>query len=252
LAPVLGLVYIGSSYTADRYWYLALVGPALAAVFLLQRVDHKQVAFGAGSLVVLLVLGALSFKQTAVWKDDAALFHQAVDVDPQHLTALGNLGSYYRVQKDDQQALKFYLAALEVNPRDHIVHYNIAHIRNNQGDRAGSIAACRGALDGYPNYARAHHLLGVLLADPTHRETYAPEESLTHLKRAGELDPQEPRFALNYVYNVHLQGHREEAKQAIKQALKSLPPSEAKVSQQLKKWLREINQSAVGARADRR
>ncbi len=252
MAPVLGLVYIGSSYTADRYWYLALAGPALAVAFLLQRVTRFQGAVIPGTLLVLLVLGTLSFRQAKVWSNDSALFHHAVAVDPNHLTALGNLGSYYRVQKDDEQALKYYLAALEVNPRDHIVHYNIAHIRNNQGDRAGSIAACRECLNGYPNYARAHFFLGALLADPAFKETYAPEEALTHLKKACDLDPQEPRFALNYVYNLHRQGRREDAREATARALENLPPSASKVSQRLKQWLRESKSQGMQVSPQRR
>ena len=243
LSPVVGLVYIGSGYTADRYWYIALVGPALALAFFLQRKTRWQDAKIPVALVVLLVLGMLSFKQTKVWKNDLALFRHAVAVDPHHLTALGNLGSYYRVQKDDVQALKYYEAALKVNPRDHIVHYNIAHIRNNQGDRAGSIAACRACLKGYPNYARAHHLLGVLLADQAHRDTYAADESLVHLRKAFELDQSKPGYAINLVLNLYQQRHREEAIETIHHALRVFPP-DSEVSQQLKKWLREIQTSA--------
>lgn len=242
LSPVLGLVYIGSGYTADRYWYLALVGPALTVAFLLQRKTRWQNAKIPVALVALLVLGTLSFKQTKVWKNDFALFHHAVEVDPHHLTALGNLGSYYRVQKDDEQALKYYEAALKINPHDHIVHYNVAHIRNNQGDRAGSIAACRACLDGYPNYARAHHLLGVLLADQSHQDTYAPDESLRHLRKAFELDQSKPRYAINLVFNLHQQRHPEEAIEAINQALRVFPP-DSEVSRQLKKWLGEMQLS---------
>ncbi|YCM42165.1 tetratricopeptide repeat protein [Verrucomicrobiaceae bacterium 227] len=237
LSPVLGFFYIGDSYTADRYLYLALMGPALATMFLLPRVTRWRSAVVPGSMLVLLVLGMLSFKQTKVWRNDSALFHHAVAVDPHHLTALGNLGSYYRVQKDDNQALIYYMAALEVNPNDHIVHYNIAHIRHNQGDRAGSVAALRACLDGYPNYGRAHHFLGVLLVDAAHKETYLPDEGLAHLKKACELNPQEPRYALNYVYNLHRQGRQEEAREATVRALKELPPGATSVTERLKKWL---------------
>lgn len=237
LAPVLGFVYIGSSYTADRYWYLALGGPALAVAYLLQRVSCRRNVVIPVSLMVLVSLGALSFRQTKVWRNDSALYHHAVAIDPDHLTALGNLGAHYRAQKDDAQALEYYSAALEVNPRDHIVWYNVAHIRNNQGDRVASIAACRAALEGYPNYGRACHMLGVLLADPAYEDTYLPEEALIHLRKACELNPQEPRFVLNYVYNLRRQGHRKVADEVTSQALKLLPPSAVKVTEQLKKWI---------------
>lgn len=248
LSPVLGLVYIGSGYTADRYWYLALVGPAVALAFFLQRKTRWQEAKVPVSLLVLLVLGVVSFKQTKVWENDFALFHHAVEVDPQNLTALGNLGSYYRTQKDDGKALEYYLAALEVNPHDHVVLYNVAHIRNNRGDRAGSIAACRACLEGYPNYARAHHLLGVLLADQAHQDTYAPDESLVHLRKAFELDQGKPRYAVNLVFNLYQQRHREEAIETIHHALKVFPP-DSEVSLQLRKWLGEMQTSANANRA---
>lgn len=237
LSPVLGLFYIGSSYTADRYFYLALAGPALALAFFLQRETRWRNAAIPASLLVLLALGLLNFRQTKVWRDDFSLFHHAVTVDPGHLTALGNLGSYYRVQKDDVQALKYYEAALAINPNDHIVHYNVGHLRNNQGDRVGSIAAFRACLEGYPNYERGHHFLGIMLAEPSHQETYEPEKALFHLKRACEIDPSEPRFALNYIYHLYRQGFREEAKIATAEALKTLPKEATSVTGRLKKWL---------------
>lgn len=237
LSPVLGFFFIGDSYTADRYFYLALIGPALTVAFFLQRESRWRGKMVPAALLILLTLATLSFKQTKVWKNDFALFHHAVEVDPGNLTALGNLGSYYRVQKDDEKALEYYQAALEINPNDHIVQYNVAHIRNNRGDHAGSVEALRACLKGYPNYHKAHHFLGVQLVDSDHKETYDPAEGLEYLKKACELDPQEPRYALNYVYNLHRQGRREEAKVATARALETLPASATDVTGRLKKWL---------------
>lgn len=239
LSPVLGFFFIGDSYTADRYFYLALIGPALTVAFFLQRESRWRGKIVPAALLILLTLATLSFKQTKVWKNDYALFHHAVEVDPGNLTALGNLGSYYRVQKDDDKALEYYEAALEINPTDHIVQYNVAHIRNNRGDHAGSIEALRSCLKGYPNYHKAHLFLGVQLVDADHKYTYKPAEGLVHLKKACELDPQEPRYALNYIYNLHRQGRREEAREATARALETLPASATDVTGRLKKWLGE-------------
>lgn len=239
LAPVLGFFYLGSSYTADRYFYLALMGPALALASFLQRETRWKKEIASASLLALVVLGVLTFKQTKVWRDDFSLFSHAVSVDPENLTALGNLGSYYRVQKDDEKALKYYEAALAINPNDHIVHYNVAHLRNNQGDRKGSIAAFRACLDGYSNYERGHHFLGIMLADQNYQETYSPEEGLFHLKKAFDLKPDDPRFALNYIYHLHRQGRLQEAAEETARALRTLPPGASTVKERLKKWLKD-------------
>ena len=254
LSPVLGLFYVGSSFTTDRYFYLALLGPVLSLSFFLCRETRWRKVIVTSSLAALVVFGVLSHRQIKVWQSDFSLFSHAVEVDPEHLTALGNLGSYYRVQKDDKMALKYYEAALAINPNDHIVHYNVAHIRNNQGDPVGCIASFRDCLRAYPNYERAHHFLGIMLADPKHRETYSPEEGLVHLKKAWDLNPQEPRFALNYIYTLHREGLGERAAAETELALEVLPSSAEKVIARLKGWRdrpRKSSQS-ISPRKDKR
>ncbi|HXE52863.1 MAG TPA: hypothetical protein VN541_07615 [Tepidisphaeraceae bacterium] len=130
LAPVLGLttfdfqVYSG---VADHYLYLAMLGPALAAAWFVNR-------FRADARVVLAttcILGLLAVRtetQTRYWRDDQTFFTHAIEINPR------SWGSYFalatvahnraaQLANDPaaadaslRQALELYHRTLELNP----------------------------------------------------------------------------------------------------------------------------------------
>lgn len=100
VAPVLGLtpfMFQSISTVADHYLYLAMLGPALAAAFLLgQRPWAAQSTGRRRRIVATLVLGwlaACSATQTTYWQDGETLFRHALEVNPRSGTACNNLAS---------------------------------------------------------------------------------------------------------------------------------------------------------------
>ena len=76
LVPVLGLTE-HPHYTNDRYSYLAGILWPLLIAYALGQVWHRaslRVAFCALAAGVVLVFGALSFRQTLIWKNSETLF----------------------------------------------------------------------------------------------------------------------------------------------------------------------------------
>jgi tetratricopeptide (TPR) repeat protein len=83
LLPVLGLtvfVYERFSTTADRYVYLAMLGPALALASLIAL--WPRVVTFAISGVIIAVLAGLSLRQTTFWADSLALFTRVIEAHP--------------------------------------------------------------------------------------------------------------------------------------------------------------------------
>ena len=96
VSPVLGLtpfMFQFYSTVSDHYLYLAMLGPALALACVITHLPQRAVMGGA--VGALVVLAALSVKQAGTWKDDEALYAQAIAVNPNSFMAYNNLGSAY-------------------------------------------------------------------------------------------------------------------------------------------------------------
>jgi Flp pilus assembly protein TadD len=162
LAPVLGLVPFGYqdiSTVADRYAYLALLGPALFAAWIAAR----GAPWCIGVVVLALAAGAQSRRQTAIWADTETLFERTLAINPQSAVAESDIGLALSMRGDSESAMRHYERAIAIDPRQSIAHNNLGMLLFARGDVDGSIAHFRAALDARPGYARAHANLGVAL-----------------------------------------------------------------------------------------
>jgi hypothetical protein len=112
LSPTIGLMPVGIHVVADRYCYLALLGPALVvSVGLLHWRNAWPVA---GAWVVALTV--LSAQRTAVWANTETLFQNAVAEDARCLPAHLNLTIWYTRHQQFDQAIQHGEAAVAVAP----------------------------------------------------------------------------------------------------------------------------------------
>jgi protein O-mannosyl-transferase len=126
ILPVLGFlpfVLQHKSTVADHYLYLSMAGPALGLSWYLSRTQRRAAFYVSGAFLVFL--GALSFRQTAVWKDDVTLFGHAIKVNPRSTAALGNLGVAHLFRGDRDAAVKYWQETLEINPNDVAAQANL-------------------------------------------------------------------------------------------------------------------------------
>lgn len=96
LLPVSGIVPFTFQYfstVADRYDYLAMLGPALAVAGLLARFDGRLAR--AATSLVLLSLAALSVVQLRHWRDDWTLAAYTVKINPRSMAAIGTFQSLF-------------------------------------------------------------------------------------------------------------------------------------------------------------
>lgn len=185
LLPSLGLVpfdYQRFSTVADRYLYLAMLAPAVAVAIGLSRTRNPGVAAFVGCVVV--VLAVLSHRQTYHWKNTNTLFLRALEVNPRSLAAHSVLGYRYAAAGNDERALEEYGMALEANPGDPRVLFNLGNLLLRRGQFADAEAAYRQALPRMPRYSTLRSNLGVALAQMGRRE-----EALASLREAVRLDP---------------------------------------------------------------
>lgn len=165
LLPVLGLIpfaFQRFSTVADRYAYLAMLGPAIAiaalAVEIRSRAAHLAIA-------ALLMLAALtSAGQSRHWRSNAALFTQALAVNPTSTVALNGLGNVESKRGDWTAALALYHRAVAADPTNASSWLNAGRAELALGRPLPAIKCFERALEFRPDYDKARLPFAAALA----------------------------------------------------------------------------------------
>ncbi len=134
LLPALGLVKVGTQAAADRYAYLAILGPllliGLGIAFAAERIS-KSFSRTKGVLFVLclgtllsVILTSLTIRQIPVWKDDISLWTREIEVYP-YSVPLGYIcrADAYSRRGMTEQAIADYSFAVQVDPENSEAYY---------------------------------------------------------------------------------------------------------------------------------
>jgi tetratricopeptide (TPR) repeat protein len=170
LLPVLGLVQYGPHIAADRNTYLASVPLAIAAgvAFLwLWRQPAPRRRFARAALVtaaaaLVVILGALTWRQTAVWRDSETLWARVLAVGPSAI-AHSKLGIIRDEQGQLAEALSHFRTALDIHPGFAPAHNNWGIALARRGQFADAISHYQAALGASPDYLEAHLNLAIAL-----------------------------------------------------------------------------------------
>lgn len=188
LAPVLGLVKMGSHFAADRYSYLACGGLALLAGWALARAMGSKGIFKTfgvpAAFLVVLLMGRLTWQQTLHWKDSETLWNYVVPLAPESGLAINNLGDVYFGQGRYQEAAAAYTRSVALKPNFAFIRYNLAntYTKMNRWDLAE--AEYKETLRLAPAFSVARGNYGNLLTDSGR---YAEAEA--QYLEAIKLDP---------------------------------------------------------------
>ena len=183
LFPVLGFfdVYpFRFSYVADHFQYLASVGiivpiaGGLATMADAAGPSRRRAGQTACALLVV-GLGILSWRQSAMYRDAETLYREAIARNPGAWIAYQNLGTLLvRQERRVQEAIDAYRVALDIRPEYLQARNNLvmAHIRAatllpaTPAGTTEAIAHLQEALRVDPGSAEAHYVLGNLLLSP--------------------------------------------------------------------------------------
>ena len=134
LLPALGLVKVGTQAAADRYAYLAILGPllliglgiAIAAERISTGFTRSRGVLFALSLGTLLsvLLTTLTVRQISIWKDDITLWNREIEVYP-YSVPLGYIcrADAYSRRGMTEQAIADYSMAVQVDPQNSEAYY---------------------------------------------------------------------------------------------------------------------------------
>ena len=166
LAPVSNLIPI-STVKADRYLYLACVGPLLGLALTWPLLGRRVVWGGAA----LLLAGAtLSVARNRVWRDSEALWTASLAAAPENGLAHNNLGRALADEDQLSQAIEHLKKAVELEPADSGFRNNLAVtlMRAVRFDEAVPI------------------LEGLLADDPGSEQVSNAQRAITTLTEAGQ------------------------------------------------------------------
>jgi tetratricopeptide (TPR) repeat protein len=142
VAMVLQFISVGSAIMADRYTYIAFIGPFFCISLALSQLDKKHNTIKWGGFAVLLVaafiFARITYERTSVWKNSETLWSDVISKYPTVEVAYKNRGNYYGQNGKHDLALKDYDVYLKMNQTDPNIYVNYGNVMNlkNQNDKA--------------------------------------------------------------------------------------------------------------------
>jgi protein O-mannosyl-transferase len=196
LVPVIGLVQSGEQAMADRFMYLAMLGPLVAigigardGLRRVQTVAAADRSMTMAAAVLVLAGAAASYAQTAHWATSERLWRYAVTVTPANYLAFENLGRALRDDRRFDDAVASYEQAKAYAPQGSVKYQAVMDnaigiTRQRQGRDADAERAFADAVANDPRLAEAQNNLGNALA-----AAGRPGEALPHFRAAVDRNP---------------------------------------------------------------
>ena len=115
---------VDAEIVADRFMYLSSFGFCFLAGHVLDRLFQKRHLLAWIALPLFLFMGASSFHQCKIWKNDLTLWQASLAVNPPTSIAFNNLGNYFYKKQDWEQALTYYSRAITLAPSSCVAYSN--------------------------------------------------------------------------------------------------------------------------------
>lgn len=135
LILVLQFIPFGEVLTADRYMYLPILGLAfsLSPLFSYVKTQLKIIP-----LILVLILGILTFNRASVWKNSVALYSDILKKYPHSYAALNSLGAEYMLNKNYDLAASYLNQSIKENPANYKGYFNrgLLYAQTDQTEKA--------------------------------------------------------------------------------------------------------------------
>ena len=223
MVPAIGLLQVGVQSMADRYTYIPLLGVFWIVVWVAaDLIGRWRLPGGIAALVTLLVLGtciARTRVQLDYWRNGESLFRHTIATTSNNFVAFQGLGVALCNQGRLDEAVGYYLKALEFRPsnKNMLTNLNEALIQID----ILKATTNRSPAPGWPagvDYANAHNILGLGLAMNGNLD-----DATLHFRKALLYEPDNVNAGINLSYALVLQGRLDEAVIHLREALQYEP-----------------------------
>ncbi|MBI5794192.1 tetratricopeptide repeat protein, partial [Candidatus Uhrbacteria bacterium] len=216
-------------FASDRYAYLASIGMLFIIVLTFDALYRKiRVPVIALSVVVIVLLSFLSYRQSLTWYDTETLFQTVLASYPNSHLAHNNLGSLAYRRGDLKTAATEYAASLSIRPNS-AAYFNLGQMyaQLKLPDRAMDMY--RKALEQNPDDRDSLVNLGVLLLNAAR-----VNESIAVLEHARDVDDRFAPVFFNLGLAYEKAGRRDDAISAYRRAFSLDPAGEAAALERLR------------------
>jgi protein O-mannosyl-transferase len=153
LVPVIGLIQVGWQGMADRYAYLPVIGLFVMLVWMgfdwAEKQSQRYRIITAITVVVLLMLVALTFRQIGYWRSSEDLWTHTLAVTQGNFIANDKMGDAL-LKQGRPEGLRYYQAAANIAPTDPFSHSVLAAVLQDRGNFSGAIQEYEIVLRGNP------------------------------------------------------------------------------------------------------
>jgi tetratricopeptide (TPR) repeat protein/peroxiredoxin len=145
-------------------------------------------------------------------------FQRALQLSPDHLLSLDNLGNAYRLQKRGDDARKVLEHALAIAPDDPEANYSLGMVFAQANDSAKAYEYLQRALHARPAYPEALNNLGILYLRTDRRD-----QAVASFEECIRIAPAFDQAYLNLARVYAIEGARDQARGVLEQLLKQHP-----------------------------
>jgi protein O-mannosyl-transferase len=168
LAPVIGLIQVGSQSMADRYTYVPLIGLFIVLAWgipdLIPRWRFREFMLPAAAGILVLGCAITARAQAEYWKDTMTLWAHALEVTSDNDIAHNLLGDALAKHGRAQEAVAHYSEALRIKPDNAEAHNGLGLALANQGRWSEALTNYSEAVRLKPAFVDAHSNMGIALA----------------------------------------------------------------------------------------
>jgi tetratricopeptide (TPR) repeat protein len=220
LAPLLGFIAeytFRYTFVADHYQYAASIAPLALAGAALGRIKGRlprQLA----SAVLLLTLGALTWRQSRMYANEQLLWETTLRREPNSWMAHGNLGTLLLKKGQTDEGIRQYREEVKIHPDSAEGRTALGTALANRGQLDDAIREFQEAIRLNPRLPQAHNNLGFAL-DGKGRI----DEAIIQYQEAIGLDPRGPGARFNLAMALNEKGQTEEAIQQCLAAVNLKP-----------------------------
>lgn len=175
LFPALGFVNIYPfrfSFVADHFQYLASLGIFAAAgaglAWLLAR--YSPLVGKTATLSLLVLLGVLTWRQSATYRDDITLYTSTLAKNPDAAMAHNNLGNTLVDRGRAREGLPHLETALKLRPNTALYENSLGYALLSLRESFAAIPHFERVLSLEPDHVHAHVYLGIALKNLGRRE----------------------------------------------------------------------------------
>jgi tetratricopeptide (TPR) repeat protein len=187
LAPVIGILQVGSQAHADRYTYLPHIGLYFlltwAAADLVKRWRHSRLLMGTLAIGIVLTLTFVARTQASYWQNSETLWRRTLACTSRNSGAEQNLGQAIHEKGNVEEAMVHFQNALRIDPSQASVHSALGVALLEIGRADQSLTSLRRALEIDPNDADAHYNFGNTLL-----QLGRAREAVAQYRRALEIN----------------------------------------------------------------